>query len=355
MKLDWRQRLRVAALRPVARWALASSPIRRRLLAQAAEQIARGLDPDLAVMEVLDRTTRDSNVWQRTPQQARRHMATSVAIVDVAHTDRPVTTRELTITGADRPIAARLYVPDGAPTPSPAIVFFHGGGWVTGDLDTHDGLCRKLAAGGQVRVIAVDYRLAPEHRFPAAADDAIAGYRAIVARADEFGCDRARLAVAGDSAGGNLSAVVALATRSDPHPPALQVLLYPSVDSTWSQPSHTALRDGFILNQRALDWYVGHYLGADRSDARLRDPRLSPLFADDVAGAAPAMIVIAGFDPLHDEGRAYGDRLRAAGVAVEVRDLPAQVHGFLLLTALSAAARQITNELCVAIGARLRA
>lgn len=329
--------------------------LRRRLLAQARAEVDAGLEPDLAVLAALDRRTRDSQVWHRTPTEARRHMRTSIAVVEDFAPGLAVTVRDLTIAGAVGPRPARAYTPAGATEPGPALVFFHGGGWVTGDLDTHDGLCRKLAALGGVRVIAVDYRLAPEHPYPAAADDAIAAYRDVVARADELRVRRDRLGVTGDSAGGNLSAVVALAVRADPHPPVLQALLYPATDLTCSYPSHVRLADAPILAARAIRWYRGHYLGATPSAERLREPTLSPLLASALAGAAPAYVVIAGFDPLRDEGAAYVDALRAAGVEAELRDEPALVHGFTLLTGVSPACARATDAICAHVGARLRA
>ena len=354
MQLDLRQRLTVGVMRPLARAILSSPRLRRRLLARASAELDAGLDPDLAVLAALDRRTGDSQVWRRTPVAARRHMRTSVTLVEDFARDRAVPVRALTVAGAPGPRPARAYTPADLSTPSPALVFFHGGGWVTGDLDTHDGLCRKLAALGRVRVIAVDYRLAPEHPYPAAVDDAVAAYRDVVARADELGVRRDRLGVTGDSAGGNLSAVVALAVRADPHPPALQALLYPATDLTCACPSHQRLADAFILNARAIRWYRGHYLGPEPSAARLREPMLSPLHAPDLAGVAPAYVLTAGFDPLRDEGDAYADRLRAAGVEVEVHDEPALVHGFLLLTGVSPACAVATDAICARVGARLR-
>ncbi len=353
MQLDRRQRLRVAVMRPLSRRMLASPRLRRYFLARAQASLDEGLDPDLAILAGLDARTGDSEVAKRTPAQVRRHMRTSVAIVDDPGTAHAVTTRELTVAGAVGPRPARAYVPEGLAAPSAAIVFFHGGGWVTGDLDTHDGLCRKLAALGRVRVIAVDYRLAPEHAYPAAADDAIAAFRDVSARADELGVRRDRVGVAGDSAGGNLSAVVALATRRDAHPPALQALLYPAVDLTCGYPSHQRRADAFILNARAIAWYRAHYLGPSPSAERLREPLLSPLCAADLAGVAPAYVLTAAFDSLHDEGVAYAERLRAAGVAVTARDEAALVHGFLVLTRVSPACARATDAICTEVGALL--
>ncbi|MEZ4398497.1 MAG: alpha/beta hydrolase [Kofleriaceae bacterium] len=354
MQLDLRQRVRVAAMRPVVRMSLRDGVVRRRLLAGQRAVLAAGLDPDLAVLRALDQRTGDAEVAHRTPAQARRHMRTSVAVVDDDGRALPVTTRGLTVAGAGGPLPARLYVADGLPSAAPGLVFFHGGGWVTGDLDTHDGLCRRLAARGRLRVIAVDYRLAPEHPAPAAADDAIAAFRDVAARAGQLGLDPARLAVGGDSAGGNLSALVALARRGAADAPALQVLIYPGLDFTCAQPSHARLADAFILNARSIAWYREQYLGPAPSDERLRSPALSPLFAEDVTGLAPALIVTAGFDPLRDEAVAYAARLTGAGVTVDHIDHPALVHGFTMLTAVSGACARATDALAAAVGDRLR-
>lgn len=342
-------------MKPVARALVNATAVRRHFLARHRQELDAGLDPDLVVLAALDRKTGDSQVWHHTPVEARRRMCTSVIIADDPGRDLPVTVAPARVRGAIGPLPARVYRPRDLPTPAPTLVFFHGGGWVVGDLDTHDGLCRKLAAHGRVQVIAVDYRLAPEHPYPAAADDAIAAFRDVAARAAELGADPRRLAIGGDSAGGNLSAVVAQATRGDAIAPALQALFYPATDLTCSFPSHKRMADAFILGARAIAWYRGHYLGPDPSEARLREPTGSPYHAADVAGVAPAYVLTAGFDPLRDEAIAYADRLRGAGVRVIARDEPAMVHGFLLITRLSAACARLTDAVCAEVGALLRA
>lgn len=354
MQLDRWQRLRVAALRPLARWLRASPRLRRRLEASEQATLDRGLDRDLALLAALDRRTGDSQVWTRGPAAARRAMRTGIALVDDPGHQLAVVTRDLTVAGAVGLRAARVYAPTDLPAIAPGLVFFHGGGWVTGDLDTHDAVCRKLAALGRLRVIAVDYRLAPEHPYPAAADDAIAAFRAVAARADELGLDRTRLAVGGDSAGGNLSAVIAQACRDDAVAPALQVLLYPAVDFAGSYPSQVDNAEAFVLSAKSIAWYRGHYLGPSPTAATLREPRVSPGCAPDLVGLAPAYVVTAGFDPLRDEARAYTARLRAAGVSVVERDHPSLVHGFLLLTALAPACAAATDATCAEVGALLR-
>jgi acetyl esterase len=342
-------RTRIVLGRPAVRWLMSSLLVRRKLLAERATDLARGLDPDIAVMLGLDARTHDSHLWKLSPRRARGKMQEGIALVDDPPEDA-VDTRALHVAGAAGDLDARAYTPRGLVAPSPGVVFLHGGGWVLGNLATHDSFCRRAAAHGQLRVVAVNYRLAPEHPFPAAAEDAVAAFRSIAARAGELGLDPARLAVAGDSAGGNLSAVVGLATRGDAVRPALQVLLYAALDATRSLASHTKLREGFYLSHEAVDWYYRHYMG--RADPR--DPRLSPLHAEDLRGAPPALVAIASFDPLVDEQERYVERLREAGVNVDRRLYPGLIHGFVLMTGLSPAARRATLEVIGAVGQHLR-
>jgi acetyl esterase/lipase len=225
-------------------------------------------------------------------------------------------------------IPLRVYRPAGLPdaTSLPAYVYFHGGGWVIGDLETHDVLCRQLTAASGASVISVDYRLAPEHKFPAAADDAWAATRWIVAHAAELGLDAGRLAVGGDSAGGNLAAVVALMAR-DAGGPAIrqQVLIYPVVDVMRETRSYADFAEGYMLTRDSMRWFVAHYL---RSKDDAGDWRVSPLRAPSLARLPPALIVTAGFDPLRDEGEMYAGRLRDAGVTVDYVCYGGMVHGF---------------------------
>jgi acetyl esterase/lipase len=222
-------------------------------------------------------------------------------------------------------VPARLYVPPEAPTPSPLLVYFHGGGHVVGDLESHDPVCRFLAREAGVRVLSVDYRLAPEHPFPAAVDDALAAFRGVVAQAAGLGADPARIAVGGDSAGGNLAAVTAQLAAADDVPPVFQLLIYPVCDYTREWPSYARFADGFFLTRAEMRWYRGHYLP---DDADASDPRASPLAREDLSGLAPAYLTTAGFDPLRDEGEEYARRLRAAGVPVTLRRQAGTVHGF---------------------------
>jgi acetyl esterase len=236
--------------------------------------------------------------------------------------------KDLTAEGPHGPIPLRLYRPlDAAATTAlPVLVFFHGGGWVIGDLDTHDVLCRQLTAEARICVVSVDYRLAPEHKFPAAVDDAWAATRWIVAHAAELGVDGGRLAVAGDSAGGNLAAVVALLARDQGGPAiALQALLYPVTDVGTETGSYRDFHEGFLLTRESMRWFFAQYL---RTGADAADWRVSPLRARSLAGLPPALIVTAGFDPLRDEGEAYAVALRNAGVRVDAVCYGGMIHGF---------------------------
>jgi acetyl esterase len=225
-------------------------------------------------------------------------------------------------------IPLRVYRPAGVAGAAalPAYVYFHGGGWVIGDLETHDVLCRQLTAASGASVISVDYRLAPEHKFPAAADDAWAATHWIVAHAAELGLDAGRLAVGGDSAGGNLAAVVALMAR-DAGGPAIrqQVLIYPVTDVMRETRSYADFADGYMFTRDSMRWFVAHYLRS-RDDAS--DWRVSPLRAPSLAGLPPALIVTAGFDLLRDDGEMYAGRLRDAGVTVDYVCYGGMIHGF---------------------------
>jgi acetyl esterase len=236
--------------------------------------------------------------------------------------------RNLVADGPQGQIPLRLYRPAGVPasTPLPVYVYFHGGGWVIGDLETHDVICRQLTAESGASVISVDYRLAPEHKFPAAADDAWAAMCWIVAHAAELGVDAGRLAVGGDSAGGNLAAVVALMARDAGGPRiALQVLIYPVTDLGAESKSYEDFAEGYMLTRESMRWFSAHYLNGKEDAA---DWRASPLRAKSLAGLPPALIVTAGFDPLRDEGEAYAARLRHAGVTVDYVCFGGMIHGF---------------------------
>jgi acetyl esterase len=249
---------------------------------------------------------------------------------------------EVTVAGADGPLPARLYVPFAAPGTGPLLVYYHGGGFVVGDLDTHDNLCRFLTRQGGVRVLSVDYRLAPEHPFPAPIDDALAAFRFAVEHADDLGADPGRIAVAGDSAGGNLAAGVARIAAADGGPaPAFQLLFYPWLDLSTERRSQELFAEGFYLTRDDLRWYGSHYL-ADASQAT--DPRCSPLAAEELGAGPPAYIATAGFDPLRDEGEDYAGRLREAGAQVALRRHAGLIHGFANTVAIGHGAREAVLE-----------
>jgi len=242
---------------------------------------------------------------------------------------------------ADGPAGAipvRLYRALGAAPEErlPVLVYFHGGGWTIGDLDTHDVVCRELANLARSAVVSVGYRLAPEHKFPAAVDDALAATRWVARMADPLGLDGARVAVGGDSGGGNLAAVAALALRDAGGPPlAAQVLLYPATDLAADAPSHLKFAEGYMLTRDAVLWFTGNYL---RGPGDAADWRASPLKAADVSGLPAAYVLTAGFDPLLDEGRAYADRLHSAGVPVTYECFEGMIHGFVTMGGVIAAA-----------------
>jgi acetyl esterase len=231
-----------------------------------------------------------------------------------------------TVPGPAGPIPVRVYRGEGAPTPAPAIVFFHGGGWVIGSLETHDNFCRALANRAQAVLVAVDYRLAPESRYPAAADDCYAVARWVAEHGAELGVDGARIAVAGDSAGGNLSAAVALMAR-DRGAPRLrhQVLIYPVTDPDFERASYRENAEGYLLTREGMMWFWDHYVP---DVARRDEAYASPLRAEKLGGVAPATVLTAEFDPLRDEGEAYAERLRDAGVPTTLRRYDGQIHGF---------------------------
>ncbi len=242
-------------------------------------------------------------------------------------------------------VPLRLYRPAGTSGSErlPVLVYFHGGGWTIGDLDTHDVLCRQLAQASGAAVVSVDYRLGPEQRFPAAVDDCVAATRWVRAQADTLALDASRLAVGGDSAGGNLAAVVCLVLREAGEPlPAFQLLIYPATDMRAGAPSHTSNGQGYLLTRDSIAYYRGHYL-ADA--AQWTDWRASPLLAPDHRGLPPALVLTAGFDPLRDEGLQYANALSAAGVPAQYVCFERQIHGFITMGRLLEEANTAV-ELC---------
>jgi len=254
--------------------------------------------------------------------------------------------KPLSIPAPHGTLPARIYTPKTLRKTNgfaPCLVFFHGGGWVIGNLDSHDVVCRMLADQGELIVISVDYRLAPEHKFPAAADDAITATKWVAANAKQLGIDAAQLLVGGDSAGGNLAAVVALAARDGDGPKlAGQVLIYPATDFAMKHSSHSEPETSILLTHSVIKWFSNHYLnGADDIDHW----KASPARAKTLAGLPPAYVLTAGADPLRDEGTEYAARLKEAGVAMTYRHFPGQFHGFFTMGKLLQQANVAVSEI----------
>jgi acetyl esterase len=269
--------------------------------------------------------------WETTPAETRagfRGLVKAFGPKDV-----PIGKVEnLNATGPHGDIPLRIYTPVAAGADAlPVLIYFHGGGFVIGDLDTHDGLCRQFANEGGFRVIAVDYRLAPENKFPAALDDAFAAVQWIEAHASELGVDANRIAVGGDSAGGALAAEVTQLAKAGGAPKiAFQLLMFPVTQIGRETSSLREFAAGYFLDRATLDWFFDHYIpgGMDKTD-----PRVSPLNGD-LKGLPPAYVVLGGYDPLHDEGQAYAKKLQDAGVRVEIADYDGMVHCFIYMQAV---------------------
>ncbi|HEY2197791.1 MAG TPA: alpha/beta hydrolase [Mycobacterium sp.] len=258
---------------------------------------------------------------------------------------------DLSIPGPAGQIPARHYRPAAA-KPTPLLVFYHGGGWTIGDLDTHDALCRLTCRDADVHVLSVDYRLAPEHPAPAAVDDAYAAFKWACEHAEELGAFPDKIVVGGDSAGGNLATVVSQLARDDEGAkPVLQWLVYPRTDFTAKTRSLSLFAEGFLLTKADMDWFEAQYL--DGSGIEPTDPRISPLLADSLAGLPPALIATAGFDPLRDEGDRYAAALHEAGTHVDRRSMRSLTHGFANLFPLGGGSALATTELISALRAHL--
>lgn len=318
-------------------------PVLARLAGSPVVVNGRTLDPE---MQLLLRLQRLEGPAAETVSISRGRAIIRASSV-LAGGRQPIgAVTDRTIDGPGGPLPLRLYTPRGLSGRSPALLFFHGGGWVYGDLESHDATCRFLAEEAQVRVVAVDYRLAPEAPFPAAVDDAMAAWTWVAEHAQGLGIDPTRIAVGGDSAGGNLAAVVAQQTVAAGGPsPAFQLLVYPATDFAERAPSRTTYAEGFFLTRAFMDLAEENYLVG--SEDR-RDPRLSPLHGD-VTGVAPAYVVTAGFDPLLDEGDAYAEKLRAAGVPVEHVTEDGLIHGFVNMVALGRTAPRAVRRAAAAL------
>jgi acetyl esterase len=311
------------------------------------------LDPGAGTMLEMIRTSGRPPWHTVSPEEARAGYLAGRAVT--APDPLPVAeVGDLSAPGPAGPVPLRLYrSAEAPPTGAPVLVFFHGGGWLLGNLESHDGVCRHLAARGGCVVVAVDYRLSPESKFPAAVEDAFAATAWVASQAASLGIDPARLAVGGDSAGGNLAAVVALMAREAGDRPAIafQMLLYPATDFAMDTPSHAQFAEGHLLTRPAMDWFRDHYL---RGPADAADWRASPLRAASVSGLPPAYVLTASHDPLRDEGEAYARRLIEAGVPVTVWRAPGQIHGFLPNGKIIPAAGPALDRLGDALRAGLR-
>jgi acetyl esterase len=285
---------------------------------------------------------REVRVVAPAPPEARRERRRLAAV----YAGKPVpiaSVRDLLV-DAEPPLRARHYAPIEVGGPQPLLVYYHGGGFTYGDLDTHDGVCRLLCRHGGFNVLAIDYRLAPEHPFPAAVEDARSALRWAFANAARMGTDPRRVGVAGDSAGGNLAAVVSQLAAHDGGPaPALQVLIYPATDFTRRRRSRELFSEGFLLTDPEMDWFETNYLGPQRTHAP--DPRASPLLAPDLSGLAPALVITAAFDPLRDEGEEYARALQAAGTPALLRRFPGFIHAFINSAGVSRASREAVVEI----------
>jgi acetyl esterase len=309
------------------------------------------LEPDIQLLLAMIERQGNPPIETLPPPQARAavlHQSQAFAGPEIGVKE----VRDIEVDGAEGPIKARHYVPPDPGGPHPLIVYYHGGGFVICDLDTHDAPCRLLCRYGGAHVLSIDYRLAPEHPFPAPIQDSQAALRWAFEHAEELGADPNRIAVGGDSAGGNISTVMALLGRKGENPmPHFQLLIYPVTDFADPHPSRDMFSEGFFLTQSEMDWFHEHYalnIGADA-----HDPRLSPLLQDDLSDLPPAYICTAGFDPLRDEGEAYAAKLRAAGNKVVLRRFPGLIHGFANMTAASRSSRDAMVELAGSVRAML--
>ena len=279
------------------------------------------------------------------PAELRQSYA-ALSLVESRPEMASVTDRVVSGPGGDIPV--RVYVPTDEPGPRPVLVYFHGGGWVIGSVDTHDGTVRAVADGSGVTVVSVDYRLAPEHPFPAAIDDCLAAVRWVVQHADELDVDPGRLALGGDSAGGNLAAIAARELNmSGDASVRFQLLVYPVTDGTMAHPSIDENAEGYFLTKATMTWFWQQYVG----DGDRTGPRVSPLHASDdaLAAAPPTLVITAEYDPLRDEGEAYAARLAAAGVDATATRYDGMIHGFFSLRDLIPEGKAAVDQACEAL------
>jgi acetyl esterase len=306
------------------------------------------LDPDAQLVIDMIRAAGRPPFEELTPAEAREAYANSRRILQPPAQD-VAESRDTTCSGPHGDVPLRLYRPAGSDAAEvlPALVYYHGGGWLLGDLNSHDVACRRFANAARCRVVSVDYRMAPEHKFPAAVDDCAAATRWAIEQAAELGIDPARVAVGGDSAGGNLAAVMALMARDGALPPvAYQLLIYPATDMMMTSVSSRTVTSGVPLTSATMKWFIDHYM-RDAADAR--DWRASPLRAADLSGTAQALVLTCAYDPLCDEGRAYAARLERDGVRVVHLHYSDQVHGFMSMGRIIRAADQAIDMMAAGL------
>ncbi|HEY3723351.1 MAG TPA: alpha/beta hydrolase [Acidimicrobiia bacterium] len=306
------------------------------------------LDPQARnLIDLIDQAGGFSLTPESDPQQLRDLYAGLTVPVTIV-VDR---VEDRSIPGPAGEIPVRIYRPEGG-APKPIVVYYHGGGWVIGGLETHDHGCRALANSADAVVVSVDYRLAPEYRFPAPLDDARAALGWVAEHTEELGGDASRIAVAGDSAGGNLAAVVAQMAR-DAGGPALcfQLLIYPVTDHEFDSVSMRDNAEGYFLTRDAMRWFYSHYLDEPTLGA---DPRVSPIRADDLSGLPPAFVITAEYDPLRDQGVAYAAAMSDAGTAVEARTYAGMFHGFLSMVEYIDAGKVAFDDAVTALRAAFR-
>jgi acetyl esterase len=308
------------------------------------------LDPQVEFVLGLVEKADLPEFWELSPEQARELFEATVPKLDAAPQD-VFRWEQQNIPGPNGEIPVRTYVPrePGEEEWLPILVFFHGGGFVIGGLDSYDSLCRNIANRADCIVVSVDYRLAPEHKFPAAPEDCYAALCWVAENAFDLDGDPDRIALAGDSAGGNLTAVTALRARDEGGPAlVLHMPLYPVIGPEPETGSHHEFAEGYLLTRRNLLWFYDHYF---RSDADKQDVRFSPLVAKDLSGMPPALVVVAGFDPLRDEGMAYAEALRAAGNQVTLTNYEGMIHGFLSMSDVLDQANVCLDECAAALKA----
>ena len=300
------------------------------------------LDPQIEIILGLIKKSNLPEIWQLTPDQGREQYL--MRVNKLKFSEPIFRTDERRIPGPGSDIALRIYTPRELKQAEklPVLLWFHGGGFVIGSLETHDSVCRMLANQADCLVVSVDYRLAPEAKFPAAVEDCLAALKWVALHATEFGGDPACIAVGGDSAGANLATVMAILARDAAHPKlAFQLLIYPCTAPEPETPSHHKFKEGYVLTRNSITWFYRQYL---RSGKDTSDFRYAPLILDELSGLPPALIIVAGYDPLRDEGVAYAQKLIEAGNRVRLSNYEGMVHGFFLMGGVVEGARRAVAE-----------